>query len=832
VLDDVANAAGSKGQAVHRVFTTSASVSVPFGAVAYLLPPGAREASDPVGLTGALRDVLVARDGRRALIAIDDATSLDLATAGVLASLFGSRELDIVAAARSDAALPGPLLDVLHGDRSLLIDLPALSEDDIDSLLHSYLGGPMDGAVLVSLRDRSMGNPLFLRELVRSALDAGNLARVDGVWRLRGELSGSFRLREVIESRLNVEPEVRVVLELLALCDVADVQELEGLIGLEALAGLESRGLIEIMVRSNRECAALRHVLHGEAIRMAMPSLRARVVLRNHIQWIDEHTPFTGSDALQRAIWRLDSGLPADLDSLLRGAQLAASLQDSVSALRLARPLFEESPSAEVGSLIADALYRTGRWSEAFEVLDLASVLPAASTVRVELAVIRATIMLWGLGDPVGALRTMEVMRADPAMEPADLDRLSAEYAAILVNAGRPAEARAELENAAGAGGQHTQLSTVVSYVQTLAMAGDTNRALAAMDRADAMMLDLGGVVGPVNGAFLVARVVAHIEGGDLALAVQLADEGYEQSVNASRPLNQFWISLLLGRAHLCRGAVATSLAWFSGARALGLHLGLSGPVRRALVGCAITNALAGNPVAAAESWAEIDRMTPFGFMAPERALADAWVAVANGNLTEARAVLIAGAADAMDTGHVTSAVWMLHDVARLGGARDVVERISQCAEGTESAFVSARAAHVRAIVADDMDQMVAASVQFESLGANLLASEACVAAAEIARAAGVQRVATGMTQRAERLVGLCEGAVSPGLIAATDTVEPLTEREREVAFMASSGMTSREIAEQLVVSLRTVSNHLQHVYDKLGVRSRTELRHALGGPS
>ncbi len=817
---------------MHRVLTTSASVSVPFGAVAHLLPPGAREASDPLGLIGALRDVLAARDGRRALIVIDDASSLDLATAGVLASLFGSGEIDVVAAARADAALPGPLRDSVFSDRSLLIDLPALSEDDIDSLLHSYLGGPMDGAVLVTLRDRSMGNPLFLRELMRSALDAGSLARVDGVWRLRGELSGSFRLREVIESRLSVEPDVRVVLELLALCDVADIQELEGLVGLAALADLESRGLIEIMVRSDRECAALRHLLHGEAIRMALPSLRARLILRNHIQWIDENTPLTGSDALQRAIWRLDSGLPADLDSLLRGAQLAASLQDSVSVLRLARPLFEEGPSAEVGSLIADALYRRGQWSEALEVLDLASALPATSSVRVELAVIRATIMLWGLGDSVGALRTMEVMRADPAMTPGDLDRLSAEYAAILVNAGRPGEARAELENAAGAGGQHTQLSTAVSYAQSLAVAGDTTRALAAMDRADAMMLRVGGVVGPANGAFLVARVFAHIEAGDLALAVQLADEGYERAVNASRPLNQFWISLLIGRAYLCRGAVVTSLSWFSGARALGFHLGLSGPVRRALIGCAITNALAGNPVAAGESWAEIDQMTLFGFMAPERALADAWLAVANGNLTEARAALTAGAVDAMETGHITSAVWMLHEVARLGGAKDVVEKISKCAEGAESAFVKARVAHVRAIVAGSLDEMVAAADQFETIGANLLASEACVAAAEIARAAGVQRVATGMTLRAERLVALCEGALSPGLIAAPDTVEPLTEREREVAFMASSGMTSREIADHLVVSRRTVSNHLQHVYDKLGVRSRTELRHALGGPS
>ena len=141
------------------------------------------------------------------------------------------------------------------------------------------------------------------------------------------------------------------------------------------------------------------------------------------------------------------------------------------------------------------------------------------------------------------------------------------------------------------------------------------------------------------------------------------------------------------------------------------------------------------------------------------------------------------------------------------------------------------RAAHVRAIVADDLDDIAAAALSSRD-GANLLAGVKLRRGSRLARAGGVQRMATAMTQRAERLAALCEGALSPGLIAASDTVEPLTEREREVAFMASSGMTSREIADHLVVSLRTVSNHLQHVYDKLGVRSRTELRHALGGPS
>jgi DNA-binding CsgD family transcriptional regulator len=59
--------------------------------------------------------------------------------------------------------------------------------------------------------------------------------------------------------------------------------------------------------------------------------------------------------------------------------------------------------------------------------------------------------------------------------------------------------------------------------------------------------------------------------------------------------------------------------------------------------------------------------------------------------------------------------------------------------------------------------------------------------------------------------------------------VEELTRREHEVAGLAAQGRSNREIADQLVVSVRTVENHLQRVYAKLGVSSRDELGATLG---
>ena len=70
-----------------------------------------------------------------------------------------------------------------------------------------------------------------------------------------------------------------------------------------------------------------------------------------------------------------------------------------------------------------------------------------------------------------------------------------------------------------------------------------------------------------------------------------------------------------------------------------------------------------------------------------------------------------------------------------------------------------------------------------------------------------------------------------------TEYTDPLTERgvaasgedaltgsELRVARMAADGMTNREIAEGLFVSLRTVETHLTHAYRKLSIDSRDEL--------
>ena len=55
------------------------------------------------------------------------------------------------------------------------------------------------------------------------------------------------------------------------------------------------------------------------------------------------------------------------------------------------------------------------------------------------------------------------------------------------------------------------------------------------------------------------------------------------------------------------------------------------------------------------------------------------------------------------------------------------------------------------------------------------------------------------------------------------ETFTQLTEREREILDLIAAGRSNAEITSRLVLSPKTVRNHVSNVFAKLGVRSRAE---------
>ena len=167
-------------------------------------------------------------------------------------------------------------------------------------------------------------------------------------------------------------------------------------------------------------------------------------------------------------------------------------------------------------------------------------------------------------------------------------------------------------------------------------------------------------------------------------------------------------------------------------------------------------------------------------------------------------------------TGHLVAESWLLHDLLRTC-RQDTSARLGELAELCDSPLVAARARHAVAVRSRDPAELGRAADDFEALGAMLLAAEAATNSGEAFSQKGDQRKSAAAFRRSGELIERCENAATPGLIR-TGSAVPLSGREREIAVLAVAGLASRDIADRLFLSVRTVNNHLQHVYTKLGV--------------
>ena len=66
--------------------------------------------------------------------------------------------------------------------------------------------------------------------------------------------------------------------------------------------------------------------------------------------------------------------------------------------------------------------------------------------------------------------------------------------------------------------------------------------------------------------------------------------------------------------------------------------------------------------------------------------------------------------------------------------------------------------------------------------------------------------------------------AIGRETTSSSDPVETLSRREREVYELVCEGLSNGDIAQRLFISEATVKAHLHHIYDKVGIRSRTAL--------
>ncbi|WP_427924105.1 LuxR C-terminal-related transcriptional regulator [Streptomyces sp. cg40] len=197
---------------------------------------------------------------------------------------------------------------------------------------------------------------------------------------------------------------------------------------------------------------------------------------------------------------------------------------------------------------------------------------------------------------------------------------------------------------------------------------------------------------------------------------------------------------------------------------------------------------------------------------------ATGWLAAARGDVETARETVAEAVApdrrgDAAEDGR--PAAYALYDAVRLGAPERVAGRLARL-PGDGPAVL---ARHAEALVDGDGPALDRVAGELEQRGFLLFAAEAH---AQAVRAHRDPRAARMSRTRAVALARRCQGARTPALSGLV--LGELTARQRQIVTLAAAGLSNRQIAERLTLSVRTVGNHLYSAYARLGASDRGAL--------
>lgn len=820
LLAEATDALPAERFAISAASATIGVTGLPFGSLAQMLPPEPPAGlSAPALLRWAAEALRAVAGERRLVLAVDDAHLLDR-TSAALVHLLVREGATLLGTLRTGEPVPAPIRALWTEGLVEHADLLPLGSEESRELLGTVLGGPVEASSARRLARLAGGNPLLLRELVIAARQGGEMSRASGMWTWTGRLTLAPSLADLVDARIGgLTPGVRDVLELVAFGEPLGLPVLLRGCAPADVEAAEERGLIRVTADGQRRNVRLAHPLYGEVVRQHCPATRSRRLLATLAELVEQTGARRRDDLLRVAVWRLDSGTAQDGAMLMDAAVQAFGRFDLGLAHRLAEAARAAGAGWDAAELLSTVLLFADRADEAVAALEQTTDGPPGRR-----PIARATVAFWGLGRGAAADELAAAPFGDPAdhararavealmrLQLTQLQRARSLAAQVLDDpaAGVPAQemARCVLAFLAAAGGDPGASADLLSAVaaDTGAWRRDTPTLQYALPQA------LGTRV----------SVALDLPGIDRILTDEFAD--LVQSGGFG--VGSGWVSLLQAQAAWLRGRTDVALAACEQACAAMAHNRLyHGDMLAARAHIA---ALRGEAEAARDAMAAADRTdgTCDALYYPWRVQARAWTAVCTGDLLGAVRILLDLVKRLHIDGFAGHELLALHDLVRLGRAELAVDRMAALLAAVPGGPVAPLLLrHARAAADLSGEGMLAVAREFQGRGFLTFAAEAAAVAVRIFRAARDPQALAASTLLAD-VLARCDVLRTPAL----RTVQPaLTTRERQVAELAADGAKSREIADQLFLSPRTVENHLQRVYAKLGVNGRVELAPAL----
>jgi DNA-binding CsgD family transcriptional regulator/tetratricopeptide (TPR) repeat protein len=779
-------------------------------------------------------------------------------------------------------------VDTARGLRSLLTSLrraglaeevriARLGQEAVAELANGLLGSEAPGNLLTLLQARAGGTPLFIEELVRSLMEAGHLRHSDGGWVLENDVTPLLPsgIRDLILERLeHLDATERRVLDLIVVSGEAvphdvlhRVSSLDDGVLLEAIRHLHTIGLVVENSTGTDVTYTLTHPLIQEVAYAEQPEMARR----------RDHAAF--ATALERV-------RPDDLDRLARHYHAAGPLVDAHRALEVllaagerayglyandqaaqhfgaALPLIREGRRIEllpsVLEQLGEAWERVGEtaaaiaiWSETRALYELEnSVFSVARLCR------RLALAEWDRGHFDAAQAHLEtglqvLSRSEPSLELAELLHVQ-----VILLRRR---------------GDFNGMSTAAQNLAALAERLGSRRVLAEAYLAQTWSFSTDLDV--VAAREVVQLGLSEAELADEPLLVQRAHDSLalfayglgEHTVARHHAMLSLALARQLGAptlelyprnrlvsVDLMAGKWDEALRESADVVATARRLGFARGIAAALGQRALVHAYRGDLDEAAACLAEAHEVFGGGSMLDRHIFSQ--VAIAEMMLAfeqeDSSGALVAAKRleqmSASGSGPLLAESLIAEALVKVGEPERALTIAQEFLASTppENAFAVALWSRIEGLAQQALGQPTRAlecldravhaftemEMPFDAARAHLewamlaAATDGAVAAQALQESLAVfERLGARRYARRVRRLLYKLGARPRSTLSRSPSETPLSPRELEIVLLVTDDMTNAEIAERLIISPRTVTTHLDRIYTRLGINSRTAL--------
>jgi DNA-binding CsgD family transcriptional regulator len=815
---------GPRSARRHWIVGTASARSVPLGAFVDI---ASDFGPDPLRRVREVIDGLIgdARYGE-VIVGVDDAHLLDDLSAFTVHQLVTRRLATVIMTIRSGESPPDAVTAIWKDQHLERLELQPLSPPEIASLVEHVLGGPVDSFSSQRLWQYTQGNALYLRHLLDNEVNAGRMAQRSGVWLWDGQPRLSPTLAELVEARMTEVPtSVHEVIDALAIAEPLETDVLEAISDADALGEAESLGLISVDHSMRPASVRLAHPLLGEVRHtgtLRLQRMRGRIATE-----LARKASTDPRDLIRRAVLTIESDLTPDSELLLAAASAAMHLLDH----RLGETLAERAVAVGGGpwAKIAHAMAIT--WQERgveAEAVLAEQAEQATGLERTQIAILRAMNFTLILGQVASAERELELLPADDdaaqavatALRP--LIELVRGHSRTAVDMAFTAEASSPANNIA-----KIFLSWV--FVTGLGDLGRIDEIEPAANKGYAVA-DKSPESGHLLRRLALQETHGYRLGGELEKSDAVVARIRRDTLDV--PFEESWHRVMAGLSSMTCGALDDARRSLRDALAY-LGNGDSGRMVKTFGRTWLTTvtAMAGRATDARREfeaiqwWAQDPDACMFD---PYRSLAEAWVCAAEGAVSQAISIMRDAAAQETRRDRPAWEVMLLQTATQFGD-HTTAARLAELAGLVQGPRAPTAAAHAAALAAGRGDGLIEASHLYEAFGDRLAAADAAAQAVVAYQNAALRGAALSASATAQRLTTECQGAQTPALRAAT-TQQPFTTRQREIISLAAQGLSNKEIAARLTMSIRSVEGHLFRASQRVGANNREQLISMLQG--